>query len=92
MKALRREGVDGLFRDLDALEARTVSLNETIARVVTMTPPEQEVAEALFAAFELSVMQISLQQDYSAAASPAVMTIIFSYVTFRQPTCAPSTS
>ena len=71
MNALQREGVDGLFRDLDAMEARAAHLNETVARVVAMTPPEQELAEGLFAACELSVMQMALQQDYSAAPQPA---------------------
>jgi hypothetical protein len=77
MKALQREGVDGLSRDLDAMEARAAPLNETVARVVAMTPPEQEVAEALFAASELSVMQMALQQDYSAAPPPAMKAVMF---------------
>lgn len=47
MKALKRESVDGIFRDLHAMEARATPMNETIARVVAMTPPEQEIAEAL---------------------------------------------
>jgi hypothetical protein len=72
MKELQREGVDGVFRDLDAMEARAVPLNETIARVFAMTPPEQAVAEAMFAASELSVMQMALQQDYDAASPPAM--------------------
>ena len=53
------------------MEARAAHLNETVARVVAMTPPEQELAEGLFAACELSVMQMALQQDYSAAPQPA---------------------
>jgi hypothetical protein len=77
MKALQRGGVDGLFRDVDAMEARAAPLNETVARVVAMTPPEQEVAEALFAASELSVMQMALQQDYSAAQPPAMKAVMF---------------
>jgi hypothetical protein len=77
MKALDREGVAGLFRDLDAMEARAVPLNETVARMVAMTPPEQEVAEALFAASELAVMQFALQQDYSATPPPEMKAVMF---------------
>jgi hypothetical protein len=76
-KALQREGVDGIFRNIDAMEARAAPLNETIARVVAVTPPEQEVAEALFAASELSVMQLALIQDYNAASSPAMKSLMF---------------
>jgi hypothetical protein len=52
-------------------------LNETIARVVAMTPPEQEVAEALFSASELIVTQMALIQDYNRAATPEVQAVTF---------------
>jgi hypothetical protein len=71
MKALKREDVDGIFRDLDAMEARAAPMNETIARVLAMTASEQAVAEALFSASELMVTQMALIQDYNAAPPPA---------------------
>ena len=77
MKALNREGVEGIFRDLDAMEARATPMNETIARVVAMTPPEQEVAEALFSASELMVAQMALTQDYNAAPPPEAKAVTF---------------
>ena len=77
MKALKREGVDGIFRDLDAMEARAAPMNETIARTVAMTPPEQEVAEALFSASELMVAQFALIQDYNAAPPPVAKAVTF---------------
>jgi hypothetical protein len=76
-KALKREGVDGIFRDLDAMEARAAPLNETIARVVAMTPPEQQVAEALFSASELMVTQMALIQDYNTAPPPEAKAVTF---------------
>jgi hypothetical protein len=48
MKQLKLEGVPDVFRDLDGLQAQTA----TVARVVGMTPADQELAEALFAAAE----------------------------------------
>ena len=77
MKALRREGVDGIFRDLDAMMAHAVPMNETVARTVAMTPPEQEVAEALFSASELMASQMALIQDYNTAQTPALKAVTF---------------
>jgi hypothetical protein len=77
MKALKRDGVEGIFRDLDAMEAKASPLNETIARVVAATPPEQKVAEALFSASELSVSQMMLIQDYNAAPPPETKALTF---------------
>jgi hypothetical protein len=77
MQALKREGVDGIFRDLDAMKARAASMNETIARVVAMTPPEQEVAEALFSASELMAAQMALIHDYNAAPPPEAKAVTF---------------
>lgn len=42
-----------------------------------MTPPEQDVAEALFAASELIVTQIALIQDYNAVLPPEGKAITF---------------
>jgi hypothetical protein len=77
VKELKREGVEGIFRDPDALQAQAAAINETIARVVAMTPPEQEVAEALFAASELMVAQMTFIQDYNAALPPETKAITF---------------
>ncbi len=77
VKALKREGVDGIFRDPEAMEARAAPMNETIARVVAMTPSEQELAEALFSASELMVAQLALIQDYNNPSTSEAKAVTF---------------
>jgi hypothetical protein len=40
-------------------------MKEAIARIAAMTPPEQEVAEALYSASELVMAQMELGHDYN---------------------------
>lgn len=77
MKALKREGVDGVFRDVDAMVARAAPMNEAVARVAATTPADQQLAEALFAASQLQAMQLALQQDYNNPAAAAMKAVTF---------------
>lgn len=77
VKELKVEGVEGILRDPDAFQAQAATMIETISRVIGMTQPEQEVAEALFAASELTVMQMALIQDYNRALPPETKAITF---------------
>jgi hypothetical protein len=77
MKQLKREGVPDVFRDLDALQAQAATMTETVARVVGMKPADQELAEALFAASELTVAQMALVQDYAGALPPEAQALTF---------------
>jgi hypothetical protein len=77
LKQLKREGVDGFFRDLDALYMQAAVMNETIARMAAMNSPEQEAAEVLFSASELIVAQMELIQDYNTPPPPEARALIF---------------
>ena len=77
MKQLKRDGVTGPFRDPDALRAQAPIMTETVARVVGMTPADQELAEALFAASELAVAQMALLQDYAGTLPPEAQALTF---------------
>jgi hypothetical protein len=77
VKELRVEGVEGILRDPDSFQVQVATMAETVGRVISMTPPEQEVAEALFGASELMVMQMVLIQDYNRALPPETKAITF---------------
>jgi Protein of unknown function (DUF2971) len=77
LKQWRREGIDSFFRDLDALHTRAAAMNEAIARVAAMQPPEQEAAEVIFAASELMVAQMELIQDSNNPPPPEAQALIF---------------
>ena len=76
-QGLKREGVPAIFRDLDAFHAHATATKEAIARVAAMTPPEQEVAEALFAASELMTAQMELGHDYNSPPPLEAKPVIF---------------
>jgi Protein of unknown function (DUF2971) len=76
-KELKRDGVDGIFRNLDAVQAQAATMNETVVRVAAMTPPQQEVAEALFLASELMAAQMALIQDYNTVPPAEAKAVIF---------------
>ena len=76
-KELKREGVPEIFRDLEALHVHATAMKETITRVAAMPPPEQEVAEALYAASELMTAQMELGHDYNALPPPEAKPVIF---------------
>jgi len=77
LKELKQEGVDGIFRDIDSLQTQAAAMNETIARVTAMRPPEQEAAEVLFSASELLMAQMELVQDYNTPPPPEAKGLIF---------------
>jgi hypothetical protein len=77
LKQWRHEGIDGFFRDLDALHTQATTMNETIARMAAMKPPEQEDAEVIFAASELMVAQLELIQDSNSPPPPEAQALIF---------------
>jgi Protein of unknown function (DUF2971) len=77
LKQWRREGIDGFFRDLDALHTHAAAMNEAIARVAAMKPPEQEAAEVIFSASELMAAQMELIQDYNNPPPPEAQALIF---------------
>jgi hypothetical protein len=77
LKQWRREGIDGFFRDLDALHTNAEAMNEAIARVAAMKPPEQEAAEVIFSASELMAAQMELIQDYNNPPPPEAQALIF---------------
>jgi hypothetical protein len=76
-KELKHRGLPAIFRDLDALQALAAPMKEAIARVVAMTPPEQEAAEVLFSASELMTMQMELGNDYNHPPQPEAKAVIF---------------
>jgi len=73
MKQLKLEGAPVVFSDPGGLQAPTAAA----ARVVDMTPADQELAEALFAASELTVAQVALLQDYADNSPPDAQAMKF---------------
>jgi hypothetical protein len=77
LKQWKHEGIGGFFRDLDALRTHAAAMNDAIARVAAMKPPEQEAAEVIFAGSELMVAQMELIQDSNNPPPPESQALIF---------------
>lgn len=77
MTEFEQRGVQGLFRDPDALRAQATNMKEAVARVAALKPAEADVAEELFLGSELMMAQMELIHDYNTAPPPEARAALF---------------
>jgi hypothetical protein len=77
IRQLTRQGLDGIFRNLEVLHSLAAKMNETTAQVVALQPPEHEAIEALYSSSELIVAQMELIHDYNNAIPAEAQAITF---------------
>jgi hypothetical protein len=70
LEELKGHGIDGIFRNVPALQAQASTLGENLSRVAELKPSDGEVAEELFAASELMTAQLELIHDYNHETPP----------------------
>ena len=67
---LKKEGADQIFRDLNVLDELAAKDKELAARTTAFEPPNADIADELYAAFELKIAQMELIHDYNNAIPP----------------------